>query len=413
MRLTHAHNMHAELEAHLVHLDLVELCCTDHAVQNWTEAKQVIVQAESPFKVPPEFGAPDVLVLGEVEPLCRNLVAKHVQNSEALWRALSRLYQGARMVIAAGADAVGYDGAVSDLLLGLDPQRRITLHHYRYLSMKRTLLFTFSPAEAKAVLWATLQQYRTHGRRSFVACGSKTQAGEAVAMCVKLGVPFVRYDGDTEQSVKRDDFRDIDGALKLVGCLISTATLQVGVDIRKTVFYRCFAFTHRSGCSMRDMRQLLCRAGRLPHLLEDTRIVLYVNTMDPQCRVDLEKGTGALSRAVTRNPRRDFEFYLQAERLRSAEQVAWHNHCRERTGDWRGAVCAAGDAVLRQRAWAQKERCDHQSYLWETVQELSERVGWELRPLGGELQRLVADNSAGPGDAPAALELFNAEHTGS
>ena len=225
-----------------------------------------------------------MVILDECRSLCSILDSSTLEKNdpEASIRILSALVRHTPYVIAADAD-FDFDGACMGLLQGIAPNRPVRKLVVEEHRLRRRLQCHFTSLKGQKehffhhTIGGALREPRP-GRRLAVACGSKADAKTVATMCAALRVPFSLYTGDTSDKVKERDFRDIDAAWADKRAVIFTSSLTVGVDPRKTVFTDLFLVTSRSGSTLRDLFQGLCRFNRMPAQL-DTELVV-------QCLID-------------------------------------------------------------------------------------------------------------------------------
>ena len=211
---------------------------------------------------------------------------------------LKEMIQDCHHVIACDADLLlRYDGEPRalgvDLCRFLCPQRRVVCQRlvaaqpahlnrsarlfYDAKSAKRGKGDFYSAIDATALEW---RLSAPEDRRPFaILVGSKKQATELFSRMRDLNVPTRVYSGATTNQ-KYAHFRDVAVAWDQVGCIISTTTLRVGVDVQME-FGRVFWLCVRLGCGLLDQGQSALRFRRVRDPILN---ILLENTLPPDAR---------------------------------------------------------------------------------------------------------------------------------
>ena len=237
----------------------------------------------------------DLVVLDEVRSLADKFGISTTLSAASSVTQLQRAYARARYCIAADADC-SLDNAVTYLLDGMAsrPVNTLRVTHKR---LHRTLCCTFDGKAVQRVPDAFVDAVagigRGEPRRLGVVCATKTMAQRYAAVCKEAGVAYVLYHGGVSGAKKTADFANPDVAWKDKQVVIYNTCVTVGVDPKTTVFDKIFLHTSRLAGSLRDLFQGVCRLGRRPELLLDTRIHCVVHCRDPRlARAQAERDGG-------------------------------------------------------------------------------------------------------------------------
>lgn len=413
---TYAQNLTQELRATFPNCSAQ--CYLDTDKTQPMHAQLVVCTLESMHRLKDDHF--DVVFIDEIRSIAGVVGGATLPLSSSRYHTFRRVAARATYLLAADAH-VRIDGCVKDFCADNFPNRKPVLALLsqpppEHLHRRAVCLYGEAGKDPWfASLRVACSAWRAdHSKRFAVAVGSKGQVSKVCLVLEEYGVPHEAYTGDTGDDIKFSHLKDPDTHWELLGAVVFTTTISVGVDPKRVKFAKVFMWTHRGGCNPRQMAQGAMRFARSSLApLEDTDVLVLVDALSPEQRAQRVAAKKAKplvpfseyerlrdsqdpnereqSNRVTVAASFDFELKeLQKGRGRTNQRVLEESFVSGDPGAWANEI---PDSTLRVWAWNKLEEKRKMAEHDNLVREVFLATGWTVA-IGGAGEEPNGTNGA-------------------